>query len=393
MLALLLSLSLAQAGQAHPGGGGCVAGKSCSAKDIKISGSATSLIMCMANGNATRPAYAWYRNVTAIELRQCADSRCASCPTTAWSIDPTNALVGNAGTDGRLFNAYDLQFRNRFVLNATWPGISSFNNGYATTREIYVNAQTFKLWWGENSASYPFRPLGSESHPIFDGAAMTIRAGQESATCPLVIKALPTNTAGTAATLTCTATGGSIGTIAGTSRSYSTLTTQAADEAFANGVTETIVQPKNWPRACQWVRTGSAITGVRYWVGLSSTAFAADDDLPTTRNVVAFRFSTEAGDSTWQFVTCQTSTNGCTATNTTVAVAANTEYMLCAELNGVSRAVYMAHADGATQVQGSVSTNIIVSASTNLLWNYAVQSETAVTARVLGLSSANIEAR
>lgn len=397
MLSLLLAVAVA-AGQAELiGGGGCQAGSVCSARSMLLKTStSTAMLQCYGSTNATRPAYAWWRNGAAIELRQCADNRCASCPTTAWSIGTPNSGVMQSSSDLSLLDTYNLKFRNRFSIAANWLTIASMGVLTTGNPEFFWNSTSGKLWWGDpGTALVGLRPLGSESHPVFDAAAMTIRPGGEAAVCPMVMKPLPTMAGGVAATFACAGAGSSFATAAGTQtgRRYVSLTTGAADENVHTGVTETIVQVGQWPRACGWVRTPASLSAVRIWFGLTSSAFAVDEDAPTSKNVAAFRYSTEAGDGPrWTVVSCSSSAVACTGQDTGVAIAASTEYLLCAEYNSVSRVVWTIHTGGGTQTSGTITTNVATTTATNLLFSVLVQTEENV-AKALGLAVANIEAR
>ncbi len=83
------------------------------------------------------------------------------------------------------------------------------------------------------------------------------------------------------------------------------------------------------PEATIIVRTGSDITNVRIWVGWFSGDPMASDTAGTGAggNVIAFRFSTNASDSTWQSYT-EDGANNNTVKNTNTTVSASTIYRL-----------------------------------------------------------------
>lgn len=82
-----------------------------------------------------------------------------------------------------------------------------------------------------------------------------------------------------------------------------------------------------WTFYCK-VRTGSAITSVRYWVGFSQIVFPNGDN-PTNCAVLAFRYSTNVPDSGWIGYAQPTGVGAASSTTTSLAsVATDTEYTL-----------------------------------------------------------------
>jgi hypothetical protein len=108
--------------------------------------------------------------------------------------------------------------------------------------------------------------------------------------------------------------------------SYTTTTALGSTAGWngANGEIQTGFEPDT----TFVLRTGPVaadIAGIRLWVGFASAAPTAADD-PAGLHIFAFRYSTGAGDTNWQATTKDGTTLG--ITNTGVAVAANTRYVM-----------------------------------------------------------------
>lgn len=100
------------------------------------------------------------------------------------------------------------------------------------------------------------------------------------------------------------------------------------------GTLELITQRRARPVACGWVYIpASSDLNVRMWWGFADSASAFDHtDTPTGFHVMALRYSTDASDSSWKLVTCDSST--CTVTDTTISVSDVRTFLLCLDASG-----------------------------------------------------------
>lgn len=123
-------------------------------------------------------------------------------------------------------------------------------------------------------------------------------------------------TAGTASALTDTA-GGFV------RYTTTTVTNGAAGWRLTNS-SNGFVRGGHLPHARFRIRTGAAVTGCRFYVGLRPAAATPTAD--TESDVIIFRFSTVTPDAAWMAI-CDTAGTR-TTTSTGVAVAANTVYLM-----------------------------------------------------------------
>jgi hypothetical protein len=125
----------------------------------------------------------------------------------------------------------------------------------------------------------------------------------------------------------------------------SSTSTTAAGWRF-DSITQYRQGPKFWAR----IKTGSAITAIRYWFGLFSTAPNTTDD--PTGDLAGFRFSTVAGDTTWRALTKDNVTLNNQDSGVTVVLSS----------------VYLLEIDASdpTEIVFSINGTVVATATTNL---------------------------
>ncbi len=160
-------------------------------------------------------------------------------------------------------------------------------------------------------------------------------------------------------------------------RKYITCTTAAAPAAKGGLDLDATTQRRWNPRFRVTVKTGSSIADVRVWIGLSSSSPPYGDDNSANHGAL-LRYSTVAGDTTWQAVTSDGAAQ--TVTDTTLTVATSTAYQ-----------IEIAIDDGAGTVEFVVNgkrlsaTANLPGASTNLL-TWALIFAAAASAKDLSIS-------
>lgn len=132
--------------------------------------------------------------------------------------------------------------------------------------------------------------------------------------------------------------------------------------------TSAVARTNHRPIAYFRLGTGTTITNVRYWIGLTNAAFTDADNQVT--KMVGFRYSTVAADGGWRGV-CDDGTTQ-TLTSTVAAIAANTFYTFKIDCSDANNAVF--------SIDGGVTQTLTIPAatkSTSLLWTLVVISQNA----------------
>lgn len=126
--------------------------------------------------------------------------------------------------------------------------------------------------------------------------------------------------------------------------------------------TSTLCWPEHNPIFRARVRTGSVLTNVRIWIGLTSAAFTNVDT--HAGSCVAIRYSTVAGDGGWVGVTRAGGTQN--VTSTIASIAASTKYNIKIAVTGGGTSVTFT-VDNSTQ-----TTSLTIPTGTSLLMAVAV---------------------
>lgn len=137
------------------------------------------------------------------------------------------------------------------------------------------------------------------------------------------------------------------------------------------------VAQRNWnPEFVAYIKLPATITSCRYWIGLFSGA-PTGADTNASVHAAGFRFSTGAGDTTWQCVTCDGSTQS--TVDSTVAATASTAYRLRVRLQASQVLFYV------NDVLRRTATVNLPAVATMLSW-YATVTTTASQADNLKIS-------
>jgi hypothetical protein len=138
------------------------------------------------------------------------------------------------------------------------------------------------------------------------------------------------------------------------------------------------------------MKTGSDITGIRLYFGLTSAAFTNAD----THNLhyVAFRYSTVVPDGGWVGVCCDGTAANAQTTATVANIAADTEYTLRIRVSadGTAVAFAVSTAGGAFSAEQSLSANL-PSTSTKLQLDHRVIQTGATAGRAWIFNSSYVE--
>ena len=132
---------------------------------------------------------------------------------------------------------------------------------------------------------------------------------------------------------------------------WRTYTSGAGVGAQAGLDTVTFLRATHNPTIYMYVRTGTSLTGVRLWLGLSAAGHTNVDT--HAGNTVSFRYSTVASDTGWMGVTRDGTTQAVTAKVADIAV--STAYLLKIAITG-----------GGTSVAFSVDGGTAVTATANI---------------------------
>ncbi|MGC9599439.1 MAG: hypothetical protein ABSE18_03580 [Minisyncoccia bacterium] len=141
--------------------------------------------------------------------------------------------------------------------------------------------------------------------------------------------------------------------------------TSAASNGSVGGLTQTFnqTQPRYTPRFATRIRTDTTITSRRIWVALNSAAITGSDVAAGATSTVFFglRYSTSAGDTTWQ---CG-SGDGTTAsyTNTGVTVTTSTYYDIILDMSTAGQMLCQVATNGGSYVTTPKTTNIATGAT------------------------------
>jgi hypothetical protein len=141
--------------------------------------------------------------------------------------------------------------------------------------------------------------------------------------------------------------------------------TSGATSGNVGGLTQafTETEPRYTPRLATRIRTDTSIASRRIWVGLNSAAITGSDEAAGAGATVfvGLRYSTTAGDTTWQ---CG-SGDGTTIsyTNTGVAVTASTYYDIVLDMSTVGQLTCEVAANGGSYVSVTKSNNVPTNSS------------------------------
>lgn len=132
----------------------------------------------------------------------------------------------------------------------------------------------------------------------------------------------------------------------------------ASNPSTAGPSSNSNLHRRQWePRLTLKMATGANSTDIqvcRQWVGFTSGALTTKDS-PTTEHVAAFRFSTNASDTTWHCITCDGASN-VTNTDSLVSVAADTAYTMTIDMRS-GHVIFMINgavvADHSTNLPGT----------------------------------------
>lgn len=161
----------------------------------------------------------------------------------------------------------------------------------------------FNNWWREKAAAATYEPMGMASGTNAGAGAVTNSNGDDGT---FVSQAIAATT----------------GTFGG-----------------RRSTTYNLVRVKHDPRFTAVIRTGSDVTNLRIWVGLFSAMVTNVDTIAGATEAAAFRFSTVAADVNWKGI-CKDATTQSAASDTGVAVAADTKYKLSLWVLSDTGAVY-----------------------------------------------------
>lgn len=211
--------------------------------------------------------------------------------------------------------------------------VTSFATPATVGTALLSDATTGSLWWS-NALIYK-----DHTTPTFDGRRFVL--GYLAATGAWAWDVGPrvSSTDLSAITETCNATGGeaSLSNAAGSFGTFTRTGRSCSTSAVLNNVG--LVRTPNaggagWTagsnnrfRACAYAQISSVASVRVLWGQVPAATLAAPTDNPTAMGTW-FRFSTAAGDTTWQLCSSD-SASAATCTNTNVTVVAGSAHLLC----------------------------------------------------------------
>ena len=140
---------------------------------------------------------------------------------------------------------------------------------------------------------------------------------------------------------------------------YVQWTSAATNGSIGGEITSafTQTQPRYLPRFATRIRTDTAITSRRIWVGLNSAALTGTDGTGALATVYyGLRYSTNAGDTTWQCASGDGTTGS--VLNTGVTVTTSTYYDIILDASTPGQLTCMVATNGGNYVSTVKSTNI-----------------------------------
>jgi len=243
--------------------------------------------------------------------------------------------------------------------------------GSNATGRLDVDTETDELYFDTGAR---WRNVGSAAHYTIDKRFIADYALFESTASPANIGAS-----------TLTVTDAAAATTGATSnRDYRMSNTAASASSLSSLVSASRTTRQRGPRWSAWVKTGTNITSIRLWAGLTFASNSMTDDGTSSRDYVLFRYSTNASDGNWMACSGD-ATNAASCNDTGIRVSANTEYLLEIDCRNSAACVYWVN--GSPVVR---KTTNLPGLSSNLKTWFSVESLTAA-ARSFGFSNQTLE--
>ncbi len=212
---------------------------------------------------------------------------------------------------------------------------------------MYYNSSTAEFRCYQGTAWYNCVPTNMQWQPAYS----TARIGYWSTSGEAVTTMSSTNLI--APTITGTAAASA------QAEDYYVQWTSAATNGSVGGLTQTFTQtqPRYLPRLATRIRTDTAITSRRIWIALSSAALTGSDGTGTLATAYfGLRYSTNAGDTTWQCASGDGTTGS--VLNTGVTVTVSTYYDIILDASTLGQLTCSIATNGGSYVSVTKSTNI-----------------------------------